>query len=241
MLDDRLIDLHCHILPEMDDGSSSVTVSVEMLRRQAEQKVGIVCATSHYYAQREDAAMFCARRAAALNRLQTACREESLPQIVLAAEVHYFPRMEEQPLERLCIEGTKTLLLEMPLADWTDLQVETVVTLALDCGFRVILVHPERFCFSETNRDKLKALVRLPIGWQMNAASFIRWRTRRLALELLEMARYPLLGSDCHDLVKRPPNLKEGRMIIRKKIGEAFLKQMDENAESVLREMEWSR
>lgn len=241
MQDDHIIDLHSHLLPQLDDGSDSVEMSLKMLRREKEQGVGTVCATSHYYADQNSISTFCERRAAALMRLQAACREEKLPQIVLAAEVHYFPRMEEQPLERLCIEGTKTLFLEMPLADWTDLQVETVMTLVLDFGFRVILVHPERFCFSEINRDKLKALARLPIGWQINAASLLRWHTRRLALVLLKMARYPLLGSDCHDLVKRPPNLKEGRMIIRKKIGEDFLKQMDENAESVLKEMEWSR
>ena len=62
---------------------------------------------------------------------------------------------------------------------------------------------------------------------------------RRLALDLLQLAPVPLLGSDCHNLTSRPPNLKGGRNIIRKKLGEEFLKQMDENAEAAVMGLEW--
>ena len=57
-----------------------------------------------------------------------------------------------------------------------------------------------------------------------------RWGTRRLALDLLQMAQYPLLDSDCHNLTSRPPNIKEGRKVVMQKLGEAFLDQMDRNA-----------
>ena len=101
----------------------------------------------------------------------------------------------------------------MPFADWTSLQTEAVEALALDCGYQVVLA-PERFCFSKSNRHKLEKLAELPIGLQVNAGSLLRWGTRRLALDLLQMAQYPLLGSDCHNLTSRPPNLKEGRKVV---------------------------
>ena len=44
-----IVDLHCHILPKMDDGSNSVERSVAMLCRMAEQGIDFVCVTSHYY------------------------------------------------------------------------------------------------------------------------------------------------------------------------------------------------
>ena len=88
-----------------------------------------------------------------------------------AAEVAYFPRMEEQDLTPLCIQGTRTLMLEMPFADWTSLQAEAVEALVLDCGYQVVLVHPERFCFSKSNRHQLEKLAELPIGLQINAGS----------------------------------------------------------------------
>lgn len=224
-----MVDLHTHILPEIDDGSDGVDTSLAMLRREAEQGVTAVCATSHYYAKHSSIPAFCERQAEALERL-SAVLTDGLPRVLPAAEVAYFPRMEEQDLTPLCIQGTRTLMLEMPFADWTSLQTEAVEALVLDCGYQVVLVHPERFCFSKSNRHQLEKLAELPIGLQINAGSLLRWGTRRLALDLLQMAQYPLLGSDCHNLTSRPPNLKEGRKVVMQKLGEAFLDQMDRNA-----------
>ena len=221
-----LVDLHSHILPGIDDGSPDVGTSAAMLRREAEQGVDVVCATSHYYAKYSSIPAFCERRAEAMERLSSVLTAE-LPRVLPAAEVAYFPHMEEQDLMPLCIQGTRTLMLEMPFSDWTGLQLETVEALVLDCRYDVVLVHPERFCFSKSNRHKLEKLAELPIGLQVNAGSLLRWGTRRLALDLLQMAQYPLLGSDCHNLTSRPPNLKEGRKVVMQKLGEAFLKKID--------------
>ena len=71
-----LIELHAHILPQMDDGSESVEMSLAMLQALAGMGVGTVCATSHYYARENSITMYLARRAAALNALSrqgTAC------------------------------------------------------------------------------------------------------------------------------------------------------------------------
>ena len=99
-------------------------------------------------------------------------------------------------------------MLEMPFSEWTDQQVETVAVLSLDLHFNVVLVHPERFCFSSSNRRRLEELAKLPLALQVNADTLLRWGTRRQGLELLELTATPLLG----------------------KLGEAFLAQMDENA-----------
>ena len=230
MQDRGWIDLHSHILPQLDDGSDSVEMSLAMLYQMAEQGVDVVCATSHYYAKHSSIPAFCERRAEALERL-SAVLTEDLPWVLPAAEVAYFPHMEEQDLMPLCIQGTRTLMLEMPFSDWTGLQLETVEALVLDCRYDVVLVHPERFCFSKSNRHKLEKLAELPIGLQVNAGSLLRWGTRRLALDLLQMAQYPLLGSDCHNLTSRPPNLKEGRKVVMQKLGEAFLKKIDRYGE----------
>ena len=101
-----LIDLHSHVLPSMDDGSDSVEMSAAMLRRMGEQGVDTVCATSHYYRRQNDIETFCARRAAALEKLR-AVLPEGLPRILPAAEVAYFPHMEEQDLIPLCIQDFK--------------------------------------------------------------------------------------------------------------------------------------
>lgn len=230
MLDQGLIDLHTHILPQMDDGSPEEGISVEMLRREKAQGVGLVCGTSHYYADRWSVEEFCRRREESLDRLAKRL-PAGLPRIVPAAEAAFFSGISEcAGLERLCIQGTRTLMLEMPFTEWHGFQVEEVSSLVLDRGFQVVLVHPERFCTSKGNRQKLRELEELPVYLQVNAKTLLRWRTRRLGLELLREARYPLLASDCHNLTTRPPNLAQGRDIVARKLGEGYLDAIDRNA-----------
>lgn len=222
--------MHCHILPGMDDGSPDVDTSFVMLRQQAEQGIEAVCATSHYYVDQNSITTFCERRAVALEKL-LAVLPGGLPRIIPAAEVAFFSGISERAgLERLCIERTKTLMLEMPFTEWNDFQVEEVSALVLDRGFHVVLVHPERFCASKGNVWRLRELEDLPVALQVNARTLMRWRTRRLGLKLLQETRYPLLGSDCHNLTTRPPNLAEGRKVAAQKLGEAFLAKMDQSA-----------
>ena len=225
----NLIELHSHVLPQFDDGSESVEMSVAMLRRMAEQGISTVCATSHYYRQQNSIETFCARLLVNL--------PEGLPRILPAAEVAFFSGISEKPdLGRLCIQGTRTLMLEMPFSDWTDLQEEEVSALVLDRGFNVVLVHPERFCSSKGNRQKLRQLEELPVGLQVNAGTLLHWMDRRVGLNLLRETPIPLLGSDCHNLTTRPPNLKEGRKIVIQKLGSAFLDKMDGNAADLIRQ-----
>ena len=227
-----MIDLHTHILPGMDDGSPDAACSVEMLRRQRAQGVEVVCGTSHYYRRQNSISLFCERRAAAMDRLKEALpRGETLPRVIPAAETAYFSGIGDHPgLERLCIQGTRTLMLEMPFTEWSDLQVEEVSALVLDRRFQVVLVHPERFCASKGNRRKIQQLEQLPVSLQVNAGALLLWRTRRLGLELLREAPIPLLASDCHNLTTRVPNLQEGRRVVRQKLGSGFLDRLDQNA-----------
>ena len=228
----KTIDLHSHLLPQLDDGSQSVETSLAMLRREAEQGVDVVCATSHYYAHHEGIDAFCARRAEALERLSAAMTDD-LPQVLPAAEATDASHVEGRARRPLCSRNPRTLMMEMPLTAGPDLKGGRVEALVRDRRYDVVLVHPERFCFSKSNKHKLKQLAQLPIGLQVNAGSLLRWGTRRLALDLLQMAHMPLLGSDCHNLTSRPPNLKEGRKVVMQKLGEDFLTKIDLNGEWV--------
>lgn len=231
-----MIDLHTHILPAIDDGSESVEMSLELLRLQTLQNVETICATSHYYRERNSIADFCARRDKAYDRLAKALPQDA-PRILPAAETAYFRKISEcQDLKRLCIPGTRTLLLEMPFCEWNDFQLEEVNSLVLDRGFRVILAHPERFCFSAGNKERLHRLMQLPLALQINAGSLLRLSSRRLALSLLKEAPVACLASDCHDPVRRPPNLKAGRAVVAKKLGQNFLDRLDQNAQLLIKQ-----
>ncbi len=216
----------------MDDGSDSVQTSLKMLQMMATHGVDAVCATSHFYAEKMNIETYLEKRDAAWSALQQA--ENPLPvSVYLAAEVAYYSGIsEEKNLEKLCVQGTKALLLEMPYGDWNSFQVEEVMSLAWDFGFDVVLVHPERLTMGQKNRRWLERLFDLPM--QVNAGSLRHWRTRRAALEILENTSMPLLGSDCHNLTSRAPNLWEGRNVVKHKLGTEFLDEMDDNAQKLL-------
>lgn len=226
-----VIDVHTHILPQIDDGSDSVETSLKMLQDMAKHKVEVVCATPHFYREKMSVDTFLERRAAAWQTLQPAM--QSLPvSVLLGAEVAYYSGIsEEKELHRLCVEGTNTLLLEMPYSDWNSFQIDEVMSLAWDSGFDVVLVHPERLT-TGANRRWLDRLYSLPM--QVNAGALQHWRTRKGALEILENTAKPLLGSDCHNLKSRAPNLWEGRNVVERKLGREFLAELDKNAQALL-------
>lgn len=235
-----VVDLHTHILPQMDDGSRSMKMSLTMLERLAGQGVTDVCLTPHYYSWKESIPLFCDRRQEALRQLKSGL-PDGMPELILGAEVAWFPNISAQNLTPFCLEGTRTLLLEMPFMQWTQQEVDEAISLVLDRGYQVIFVHPERFCIKGTaNRNYLEKLARLPVGFQINAETLAHWYTRRQGLELLCRAQYPLLGSDCHDLTRRPPYMGQARQVIQQKLGLDFLEQVDRNARAAIQGTEWS-
>lgn len=227
-----IIDLHSHVLPNMDDGSTSVKMSLQMLERLSEQGVETVCATSHFYARHESIEGFLERRESVWNRLQQAMQEvKQIPSILLGAEVAYFPGISRcEQLKQLCLSGSRTLLLELSYTQWTRQQVEEVASLSLDHGYQIVLAHPERFSHMKSYWNDMEQMLSLPIALQVNADSLLHWRSRKLALELLGSTSNPLVASDCHNLTMRPPRLGKARVVIEKKLGAEVLARMDETA-----------
>ena len=230
----EIIDIHSHILPNMDDGSQSAAMSVQMLKRLQDQGIKWVCATSHYYAHQECMEQFLQRRRQAVFALGDALEEagvEEYPSIRLGAEVAYFPGISQcQEIERLCLGGTRTLLLELSYTQWTSQQVEEVASLSLDRGYQVILAHPERFSHMRSYWNDMEQLMSLPLALQVNADSLLHWSSRKLALSLLSHAQSPLVASDCHNLTSRPPRLEKARLVVSKKLGVDILTRIDETA-----------
>ena len=109
-----MIDLHTHILPNVDDGSSSLDESLALLRMLASQGVTLTAATPHFYATSDTPEQFFRRREAAWKQLSGAM-ESSMPCVLLGAEVAFYRNISQmQQLERFCIGSSRLLLLEMP-------------------------------------------------------------------------------------------------------------------------------
>ena len=212
-----MFDVHCHILPGIDDGSKDVQMSLEMLRRESEQGIEGVIFTPHFYAAQNDPETFLKRRDKALHELEASLSElESYPKYLTGSEVHYFRGMSRaEDLERLCIVRSDYILIEMPFRDWQPVFIDEIEEISTVLGLRVIIAHIERYM--DQDKKLVRRLMDNPnLLIQCNAEFFIEKKTRSKAIKLLKKGRIDLLGSDSHNLDDRRPNLDEALAIIEK-------------------------
>lgn len=228
-----IVDFHAHILPGIDDGSRNVRMSEQMLKLSAVQGVEVIVATPHFYADRISLDGFLKKRKAAWHSIQKAAKAHGIS-VVCGAEVALFPGMSRaEGLEALTFSGGSFLLLEMPFRPWKTEDLREVDRL-LSRGICPVIAHLERYRGCRRGGTVMEELLKLPVLVQVNAEALTDWRTSRFALKLFREGKAHLLGSDCHNLTSRPPNLVQGRKIIQKKLGKECLERMDRLGEKVL-------
>lgn len=231
-----VIDFHSHVLPGIDDGSRNSEESLGMLQLSASQGTEIMAATSHFYATEDRISSFLERRKRSKERLknridQKLTDEESLPKLIMGSEVAFFTGISRaERVEELTYEGTDILLLEMPFTKWGKAEIEEVKYIIERRGLRVMLAHLERFLMIPGNKKRIYELMELPVYVQINAGSFERWGERRQISKMIKKKGMIFLGSDCHGIHHRVPNLKSGREALEKMMGSAFINKMDKEA-----------
>ena len=222
-----MIDWHSHVLPAIDDGSHSIAQSLEMLGMLKEQGVDTVIATPHFYANDESVDEFLERRERSAKALRERLADSDLPSVHLGAEVRYYPGISRmEGLNKLCIEGTKLLLLEMSFNEWSASTVRELSEIISSKGIKLILAHIERY-YKLQNESTWDRLYSEGIIMQVNATFFTSGLTKRRALSMLESSEIHLLGSDCHNTTTRQPQLGRAYELISKKLGDGILADMD--------------
>lgn len=216
-----IIDVHCHILPGMDDGSSSVGMSIAMLRREAEQGIGQVIATPHFRGNRENPREFLERRSTSEKRLREAMESRiGLPELTMGAEVAFFSGMSESEwLPELAMERRNGILIEMPEAPWTGSMFRELAGIYEKHGIIPVIAHVERYLSPFRDYDIPGRLEALPVLVQANASFFLNPRTSRRAMNMLRRKQIHLLGSDCHTLAQRGPDLGKALEQIAARLG----------------------
>ncbi len=217
-----MIDWHAHILPGMDDGSRDIEESLTLLHMLSEQGVDTVVATPHFYANDESVDDFIKRR---LESYESLCSHlpEISPRILLGAEVRYYAGIGKMSsLKRLCIEGTKLLMLEMPMEKWTDYTVKELTSISNTGDINLILAHIDRYLPFQ-NTQTFSTLYEADIKMQVNASFFIEAASKRRAIKTFLDGEVHAIGSDCHSVSHRPPQLDKALQLIRKKANRDFI------------------
>lgn len=227
-----MIDWHSHILPKMDDGSKDVAESLTLVETLKRQGIDTIVASPHFYANDESVETFIKRRSESYQRLHEQLPECS-PAIRLGAEVRYYPGISRMAdLKQLKIEGSNLLLLEMPISKWTEYTVRELIELSSLQDINLILAHIERYLTLQTSEVQHR-LYESGILMQVNASFFVKVTSKRKAIDYLSSGKIHFLGSDCHNMTTRPPELDKAFAYIRKKLGNDFISQMDEYGSSM--------
>lgn len=191
-------DLHTHILPGVDDGAKNVDTALEMLRMQKECGVDRVALTPHFYPLREEFQVFLDKRQRAYEEMLLKWDRETMPELRLAAEVHYSPALSELDLRRLTIGGSDYLLLELSDATFPA-HIETILKTILQQGITPILAHIERCVYFMEEPDRLVHMVKLGAMAQVSAKSVIEKKRRKFAQVCLEKSVAQIIASDIHN------------------------------------------
>lgn len=221
-----MTDFHSHILPKMDDGSRSVEESLQMLNALAEQGISRVVATPHFYANDESVFDFLERRREAYEKL-SAVLTTDMPEVVLGAEVRYYDGISRlAEIKSLCIQGTDLLLLEMPEKRWTEYTLRELEDIACAGRVTLVLAHIDR-CMEFQSEDVFYRLRSSGVLMQINAEFINYFFTRRKAVSILKNGNVHFIGSDCHNMEERKPDIGKAYKFIKNRLGTDFADSLE--------------
>jgi protein-tyrosine phosphatase len=218
-----VIDLHCHILPGIDDGSPDLATSLAMAAMAVADGIVTTACTPHIlpgvYANNA------AGIAAAVASLAEALAEADIPlELTTGADVHVDPglvagiRGGRVPT----VAGSRYLLLEPPHHVLPPRFEEFTFGLAA-AGIVPIITHPERLKWIEGQYALIQRLASRGVLMQITAGSLsgrFGVRAQYWAERMLDEQIVDILATDAHDLKRRPPRLSEARELVSKRCGD---------------------
>lgn len=216
-----MIDLHTHILPELDDGAESMEESLEMLRMAADAGTSDIAATPHANDMWAFDAAVVDRKLAELRRAAG-----ELPRLHYGCEMHLTPENIERALR---FPGGYTIAHRgYLLVEFSDFQIPRNISEIfgqfMEAGMIPVVAHPERNPLLQSNYDELARWVAQGCVLQLTAQSFLgRFgkRANASAGELVKRGLAHLVASDGHHTKHRPPVLDETRRYVAESFGEA--------------------
>lgn len=230
---ENLIEVHCHILPGIDDGSPDVETSVKMIKALQNQGASKIVLTPHYYSDSISYEDFIARRDNALAQLKSAL-EPGSPELIAAAEVYISKYLFNNPsLDGIKIGNSDYALIEHSFScDFSQATYDRLMNLNYEYGIKPILAHIERYPSLMDNPQLLDEYIEAGCLVQVNIGSFVNASRgiRKKLFKYLDSGRIHLIGSDCHNLTSRKPDFESGIKEIIKKSGREALCVLERNA-----------
>jgi protein-tyrosine phosphatase len=218
-----LIDLHCHLLPGIDDGSKDLGMSLAMARMAAADGISTIACTPHILPGVYNNNGPAIRRA--VTRLSQSIEKAGLTiSIVAGADVHIAPDLNVQLNDgrSLTLNDSRYFLLEPPHHVLPP-RLEDLIFGLQAAGYIPILTHPERLSWIEGHYDLIRRLGASSVLMQITAGSVMgRFgrRPRYWAQRMLDEGVCHLLATDAHNTEQRAPRMADARDLVAQRLGD---------------------
>ena len=238
MTNTSMTDIHCHILPGIDDGAQNPDMSGALLLSEQQQGIRQILFTPHFYACDMKVEEFCRHRAAAFARMEETIDRLDL-ETALGAEVRMDEELFDIDFTNLRMGDSRYLLLEWPFLSGTfPLWGEGIVDSLLRQGLIPVFAHIDRYDYFFGDKERLYHFLEKGCLFQVNADSCISRRRSPRAYELMREGLVHMIGSDAHNPEKRPCHLKSAMEGIEKKLGSNTAEFLMENADAIFHDRE---
>jgi len=232
----EMVDLHSHVLFDVDDGSENLEMSIKMIEQSIREGVKILALTPHHirdlYTEAMERKEEYEEKFAFLKK-----RFEGKIELVPSLEIMIDEKIISD-LDKGYLMGynrSKTVLVEFNLIDY-PLYSENIFYNLKKNGYQVILAHPERNRALMEDPEKMYHLRDLGVLFQLNAGSLLGQfgeKTESFARELIRKNLIHGIGSDGHKDVRRDMRIRHAYDVV-KELNEALYENIMENGEKLI-------
>ena len=236
------IDMHCHILPGVDDGAKDIKETKEMLRIAYEEGIRCIIATPHHHPKRGKESPKILRRQAKLVR-EAAHEIDEHFRIYLGTEIFFGQDVPDklEAGEILSMNNRDYVLVEFSPSD-TYAYIRQSLQQMQMAGYEVILAHVERYNCIVKEIELAEQLWEMGIRLQVNADSITGENGRELKKFvkcLMDQDLVFCVGTDAHSCRHRAPRMKKAAAQVKKKFGAEYMRRIFfGNAKTMLKKLQ---
>lgn len=238
-----MIDIHCHILPDLDDGSADMDESLAMAHIAANSGIEGIIATPHFRGEEQGLAQLPKILSRYRHFVRALSRTDIPVTVYPGAEILCLPqtprlaRQKELPT----LADTNYLLVEFYFDESAE-YMDGILRQIGDCGYRLIVAHPERYAAIQRDPALADRWNRLGYVLQLNKGSLLGAfgdRVQSTAVALLEDGVIRLIASDAHSIARRTTDMRPLRQWLSRECpAEAAAILLEENPKRLLRNEE---
>ena len=210
---DKIVDIHSHTIPNVDDGSKSFEESIEMLRLSEKSGTKTMVVTPHYFYNRFEEGYESVEKI--FIELLEKVKEEKLEiEILLGQEVFLHNSILTLIKEEIIkpIGNSRYMLVEASLSDYSKDILDLIYEIRI-LGFTPILAHPERYEYVQKDITILNEFMKEGCLFQINSGSLVGIfgrEAKKTSFDLVKNGYINFIGSDAHGIGVRNTDLREG-------------------------------